>query len=238
MNKKLEPPEKTIGDRVHTVVRTIISSVPEYGGAAGELFNMVIAPPLEKRRDEWMREISDALQGLEKRVSGFTVAALSTNETFIDLILQATQSALRNSSKEKRRALRNAVLNASLSSHQDVMPQQIFVRLLDSLTERHIQVLAMLAAPADWFRAMSKDWPGISQPGMSSVEDAALEWITGGFDDLKASPELAKFLLKDLANHGLVKLERFQLVWGNDPRKGCATELGKTFLGFIQEPGK
>jgi len=176
-------------------------------------------------------------QELEKKVSGFTVAALSTNNAFIDLILQATQSALCNSSKEKRRALRNAVLNAALSSNPDVMPQQIFVRFLDSLTERHIQVLAMLAAPADWFRTMSKDWPGISQPGMSSVEDAALEWISDGFDDLKASPELAKFLLKDLANHGLVKPERFQLVWGNDPRKGCATELGKKFLGFIQEPG-
>ena len=237
MNKKLEPPDKTIGDRVHTVARTIISSVPEYGGAAAEIFNMIIAPPLEKRRDEWMREISDVLQDLEKNVSGFTVEALSTNDAFIDLILQATQSALRTSSKEKRRALRNAVLNASLSSNPDIMLQQIFVNFLDSLTERHIQVLAMLAAPADWFRTTSKDWPGISQPGMSSVEAAALEWISGGFDDLKTSPELAKLLLKDLENHGLVKLERFQLVWGNDPRKGCATELGKSFLGFIREPG-
>ena len=236
MSHHLEPPVKTIGDKVHTATRALLSAIPEYGGAAAEIFSTVIAPPLEKRRDEWMREVSEALQDLERKVSDFNIAALSTNEALIDLILQATQSALRNSSKEKRRALRNAVLNASLSSNPDVMLQQIFVRLLDSLTERQIQALKMLAAPDDWFRASSKQWPGISQPGMSSVEDAALEWMSAAFVDLKASPELAKFMLKDLANHGLVRLERFQLVWGDDPKKGCATELGKKFLSFIEEP--
>lgn len=235
MSKKPELPRKTSGDTVHAVARAALSFIPVVGGAATELFQLVIAPPLERRRDEWMQDISVALRELEKTVAGFRVENLSSNEAFIDLTLQATQSALRNSSKVKRRALRNAVLNASLSSNPDIMLQQIFVQLLDSLTERHIQVLTLLAAPDEWFRTSKMCWPGISQPGMSSVEDVALEWISEGFADLKSNPELAKFLLKDLANHGLVRLEQFHLVWGKDPRKGCATDLGKRFLLFIQD---
>lgn len=42
--------KNSAGDYVHTTVKGLLSSVPLVGGAVTELFNLVISPPLEKRR--------------------------------------------------------------------------------------------------------------------------------------------------------------------------------------------
>ncbi len=63
--KKYEPPERSKGDIAHGATRAILSVVPWIGGSAVELFQFVIAPPLERRRDEWMRLIGEAIRDLE-----------------------------------------------------------------------------------------------------------------------------------------------------------------------------
>ncbi|PWR72560.1 hypothetical protein [Methanospirillum lacunae] len=45
------------GDYAHAGVKAGLSFVPVIGGPISEFFSMVIAPPLEKRRDEWMTTI-------------------------------------------------------------------------------------------------------------------------------------------------------------------------------------
>ena len=57
-----------------------------------------------------MEEIGQGLLQLE-REHGINVEALGKDEAFIDTLMFASQSAMRNSQDEKRTALRNAVLN-------------------------------------------------------------------------------------------------------------------------------
>jgi hypothetical protein len=59
-----------------------LSAIPVVGGAAKELFNTVIAPPLAKRQAEWMESIAERLEMLEKQVAGFKIESLSTNSLF------------------------------------------------------------------------------------------------------------------------------------------------------------
>ncbi|GAG19831.1 unnamed protein product, partial [marine sediment metagenome] len=94
--QKYEPPKPDKGDVVHTIVRAGLSSIPAVGGAAVELFQRVFAPPLEKRRDEWMNQVGEALRALEQE-RGVGIDDLQANDVFIDTALQASQIAFRSS---------------------------------------------------------------------------------------------------------------------------------------------
>ena len=69
-------PERRLGDALHTIIRTGISAVPLVGGPAVELFNTVISPPLNKRRDEWLESIADELNRIEEKVEGLRFESL------------------------------------------------------------------------------------------------------------------------------------------------------------------
>lgn len=58
-NKKFQPPKKSAGDIAHTSAKAALSALPYVGGPAVELFQLVLQPPLEKRRAEWMERIAE-----------------------------------------------------------------------------------------------------------------------------------------------------------------------------------
>lgn len=52
--EKLEAPERSNGDAAHAIVKASLSAVPMVGGPAVELFQYLVQPPLDKRREAWM----------------------------------------------------------------------------------------------------------------------------------------------------------------------------------------
>jgi len=62
--QKHEPPEATAGDHAHTLAG--VDSIPVVG-AASEMFRKLIVPPLEKRRQEWMKVVAEVLRKLGER---------------------------------------------------------------------------------------------------------------------------------------------------------------------------
>jgi hypothetical protein len=60
-DEKYAVPVQSKGDVAHAVVKTVLSAVPYAGGPAAELFALVIAPSLEKRRARWMEEVAEGL---------------------------------------------------------------------------------------------------------------------------------------------------------------------------------
>jgi hypothetical protein len=44
--------------------RAVLSAIPFVGGPASELFAFLIAPTLSRRRDEWFKELADAIEKL------------------------------------------------------------------------------------------------------------------------------------------------------------------------------
>jgi hypothetical protein len=81
-NDGLEPPTSSAGDKAHALAKAGIGSIPLVGAAATELFQMVIAPPLERRRQAWMEAVVEGLRRLEgdKRLD---IDQLKYNDTFI-----------------------------------------------------------------------------------------------------------------------------------------------------------
>lgn len=90
-----------------SIVSAGVSSIPIVGGAAAELFELVIAPSLEKRRDEWLRKLGEAVDELRERLEGFDPRQLEGNEQFVSAVLAASTVAVKSHDEEKLDLLRN-----------------------------------------------------------------------------------------------------------------------------------
>jgi hypothetical protein len=54
-------PAKTAGDVLHAIAKGALSGIPIGGGVAAEMFGLVLAPPLSKRRDMWFESLAERL---------------------------------------------------------------------------------------------------------------------------------------------------------------------------------
>lgn len=52
-------------DVAHSLAKGGLGAIPVVGSLAAEIFGLVVTPPLEKRRAEWMNEIAEKLKELE-----------------------------------------------------------------------------------------------------------------------------------------------------------------------------
>jgi len=193
---KYEPPKATVGDHGHMVVRSVLGGIPFAGQAAVELFQTVVEPPLQKRRYEWMEEIAKALQQLEEQQK-CVVEELKDDDSFIDTVLQASSAAMRTSQREKREALRNAVLNSALPHPPDDSHQQIFIDFVNAFSPLHLQLLVFLDDPSAWYRQHEKTPPG-------RAPDTLWKLVVNAFPNLEPEDILCELITKDLHESGLL----------------------------------
>lgn len=218
--EKYKPPKKTTGDLAHVTAKAVLSAVPHVGGPAAELFQYLLQPPLEKRREKWMDEVAEGLRELE--ATGLNLEDLRDNEQFISIVMQASQVVLRTHQEEKRRALKNAVLNVANGQGPDDALQQVFLGYIDTLTELHLRILKFFQTPAVA--------DNLGMGGLSHV-------LEGGFPELRDRREIYDSLWRDLYLRGLVNTEQLHVTMtGQGLRQKRTTGLGDIFLAFISEP--
>ncbi len=258
---KYEPPEATAEDCGHMVARSALGAIPFGGQAAIELFQTVVQPPLQKRQREWMEEVAKGLQELEEQQKCI-VEELKDNDSFIDTVLQASTAAMRSSQREKREALRNAVLNSALPNPPDDSHQQIFIGFVNSFSPLHLRLLVFLDDPSTWYRQHEKTPP-------RRPPDTLWQLVVDAFPDLEPEEVLCERITKDLHESGLLiasslrtKVSRFPF-FPKKPREGQSgyrfaddlpgdstaiysgsptslrewtTGLGRQFLAYITAP--
>lgn len=229
-DKKYEPPHSDSGDKLHSIAKAVISAVPYIGGPGVELFQMVVVPPLEKRRAEWMDEIAKGLRMLEEQ-GKIKIEDLNSDDNFVDTVLHCTQLVLRNSQEEKRRALRNAVLNSALPEKTDQSRQQIFLNLIDVLTVWHLKILALLQDPMAWYSKHDKKFPDfVYTANLTQVlEDA--------FPELRGQRTFYDHVWADLHQRGLIGTDSpHGMMTPNGVRAKRTTDIGDQFMKFIEDP--
>jgi len=225
-----EKPKQTVGDVGHSLAKGVLSGVPLVGGLASEIFNLVIAPPLTKRRDEWMNSIAEGLKKLEERAGGFKIEELSKNEMFITTVMQASQAAVRNHQKEKLEALRNAVLNAALPNAPEEDLQLIFLGYIDTLTTWHVRILKLFDNPVEWFKQNGKKFPELHLGGLESI-------LTSAYPDLRGPRAFFDQIFKDLYERGLTNTETLHsTMTGMGLTAQRTSEIGRAFIRFITSP--
>jgi hypothetical protein len=217
--ENLKVPARSLADGAHAVVKAVLSTVPVVGGPAVELFQYVVQPALEKRREEWMRNVGTKLE--ELGCKGLDLSSLHNNKEFISIVMQASQVALRTHNTEKLAALRNAVINVACGQSPDETVQHILLGLIDQLSEMHLRILKAFHAPVPP--------PGMSMGGLDSV-------LQHNIPGLNGQQELSDKLWKDLYMNGLINTDNMHITMSE---RGLAerrtTLLGESLLNFISE---
>jgi len=215
------------GDYAHAGVRAGLSTAPFLGGPLAEFFSMVIAPPLEKRRDAWMTELFTRLTMLEEQVEGFKIENLAKNEEFISTLLYATQVAMRTHQREKLEALQNIVTNSAIGITANENFQVIFLNIIDRYTPLHLLILRFVENPG-LFRT---EYRGIKTNDLS-LSNELRDAFRATFPELNLIDEHYAQIVRDLSADGLIisyKLPDRELMG-----KPKITALGDQFLTIIR----
>lgn len=227
--KKHETPKSNCGDVAYAIVKAGLGSIPVAGAAAAELLGLVVAAPLERRRNQWMAEVGEALRQLEER-KGFDIESLRDNDQFIDAAVEATQIAIRTSNAEKKEALRNALLNAALPNPPEETVQKMFLSFIDTLTVWHIKLLGLFDSPPRFIEKNNVRFGNTTMGSMSHLLEAA-------FPELRGKRDLYDLVWKDLYSRALVNTDGLHtMMTGGGIIAQRTTALGRDFIAFIRNP--
>ena len=116
------------------VIKTFLSGFNIVGPFFTALYEAIKSNELKKRFNEWSDLIEYRLSKLEMQMED-----LSKNESFVTTIMQATNSAMKTTKKEKRLCLANAVTNsAKVKIDESIL--LIYLNLIDKYTELHLKI--------------------------------------------------------------------------------------------------
>lgn len=225
------PPARRAADIGAGLAKAAVSAVPGVGGAAAELFALVIGPALEERKDEWMRRLGEAVDELQARLEGFDPRDLAGNEQFVTAVLNASTAAVRTHQAEKLDMLRNAIVNVVMPGGPDEHEQLLFIRYVDELTPLHVRLLAFLADPAGWYdeRGMAKERflmgsvARILEPAFPELAGRADVYVPAVADlDARRLTDAGAAMTAGMSNDG---------VWASR-----ITAAGRRFLAFVSDP--
>jgi hypothetical protein len=224
-DREHEPPEAGPGDLVHQAADAIAGCVP--GGS--QLFNWIIAAPLERRRDEWMADIAQSLRKLEQ-TRGINLSTLQNDPVFVDAVMTASAGAIKTSQARKREALRNSVLNAALPGAPDPTEQQVFLAMTERFTSAHLALLSLFDAPAKW-----RTSDGLLLQIQGRADARVL--LNTAIPEARERPLIYEQLWSDLYAASLVRTPEIENgLEGDVMNIRRTTDFGKMYLDFIASP--
>ncbi len=211
------------------MVRAGLGLIPVAGSAAAELFKAVMTPPLDKRRNEWMDDVGQRLQRLEKE-RDISLEDLKNNDEFIDAVMSASQAVLRTSQAEKKEALRNAVINTAIGQAPEESIQQMFINFISEFTPWHLKLLELFQDPQVWAEKNNHQFPNYSGAGLSSI-------IENAFPQLDGQRSFYDQVAKDLHIRGLIVPDNLHItITGRGLMERKTTAAGNQFLKYIKDP--
>jgi len=181
-------------DILHKSTKVLLNLIPIVGGTAAEIFNSIVLSPIDKRRNEWMQEVVNALQKLEESRTGI-VQELANNEEFVTLLISASINAFKTHISEKHKKLRNGLIN-SLSNGFTYDINQVFITFIDELTITHLKLLSLINECEGQIINLNK---------YQQIYDFLIQNDSGN-DQVIEQMEITtfRFLLKDLESKGLL----------------------------------
>jgi hypothetical protein len=227
----LTPPTIGGADHAHAAVRAGLSAIPFAGGAAMEIFNAVITPPIERRRQQWMATVGSAIEQLQTTDANI-VETLQNSEKFQSVLLQASWAAVRNHQRGKLDGLRNAVLNAAQGFKASADLQLLFVRYVDELTPVHLLVMSFFVkheGDVAQFESYQKLFAAFSEITQQKIDGPFFKLAC---DDLKARSLVR--ISDDLQDFpGLYDVTSLAVEKPSSNPKIIVTDVGRAFFEFV-----
>jgi hypothetical protein len=237
----LDIPEDDKLDIVHKSTKALLNLIPIVGGTVTEIFNSLVISPIEKRRNEWMQEVVNALKKLEESRTGI-VQELSSNEEFVSLLISSSINAFKTHISEKHKKLKNGLIN-SVDNGFTYDINQVFINFIDELTITHLTLLSLINQYED--RIINLD-------EYQQIYDILISQDSEKVQSIKQMEiTMFRFLLKDLESKGLLfissdiseienKVSESSFLLTEDSGNSQlpfirVTNFGNSFLTFIEE---
>jgi hypothetical protein len=222
---EITPPKENKKDSVLSALKVAIELAPG-GSLATYLLNLIVKPPVQKRIEQWMTDVTNAVNKHTQDLD-----SLRDNQRFITTFIQASQIATRNHNCEKLSALQNAVLNSINPPSYSESLQIHFLHLVDRFTEWHLRILKIFSDD-NWLPNSNL---GSFGHGRSATENV----IKHHYPDFSNKELFIDLILEDLQATRLIHTE-----WnGPGPMAiqrvasvPSITSMGREFLTFIEEP--
>ena len=217
-------PQPTEADIALGATRAALAAIPFVGGTITEVVSLVLTPAVQRRRDEWLKELADDLDRLKAKVEGFKVENLVENEAFVSATIQATRIAIGTHQQEKRTMLRNALVNIAAGRGPDEDMQHIYLGLIDEFTPSHVKILHFLWTVSSRVAATNNGM----LPRFATYQEV-LDQLEPEFS---GKADLVQQVLTDLNRRGLSTLQGANLAF---PQQ-VMTNQGIAFLQFVLAP--
>lgn len=218
-------PTKELKDYGHDAVKAGLNVVPLVGGALATVFETVFSAPIDKRKEEWLKELAATVDDLCHQVEGLSPETLSKNDLFISAYLQASNIAIRTHHESKLNALKAAVKNTVLLNDYDESKKLIFIRIIDEMTPLHFKVLHFLAIPEGYIAELNKN----QGPNVSTHWGDLRNVWDETFKDIRSSDPLIDIVVNDLHRFGFVHIDQFYKASMNS----VSTKTGQDFIRFV-----
>jgi len=162
-------------------------------GGATAVFSSILNPTINEWRNQWFEDLRTDFQRLEKKVHGFNFEEKLKDPKIAGVVIEATLSAIKTHKDEKKKILRNAVLNITIGTNIEEDIQIILLKLIDDLSPSHVKILQILADPEKIIRQ-------IVQGKIKNFN------IPDDFNNfyLKIPPYIFSYLINDLKNMNLL----------------------------------
>ena len=213
------PPVEPVEDKAHRLVRTVVSGSPIGGGCLVEFMNMFWVPPMDRRREKWMTDVTHDLQRLEEQQDGF-IENLFEKEEFVSILNIASQQAILSHRVEKLEALRSAIRNAALGTSVSFDKQELFLRFISQFTVQHILVIEEINNLTPEVETSQKGSTNAFR-STPTIKDSC-QFIVSGTE-----PGLQHFIVRELHDSELIVLS-------NETSFPMLTSLGSEFISFIK----
>jgi len=232
MNNKIIPPKRDWEDFSYSTTIASLAATPLVGGSLVEIFNALVGSPISKRRERWMKEVSDSINKLNMKYE-----ELANNEEFVSVFVEATLVAIKSHHNTKLSALKNCVINSAIDDQADESMKIVFVSLIDSFTVWHIKILLFLNDPKKW---ISDKKINIDEKNVRSH----LELINLAFPSIDQN--MQSYIYQDLINKNLIHNENlleqpmiFSAIHEDTKEdnkiKKLTTSFGDVFINYIQD---
>lgn len=217
-------PEADDADIAAEAARATLSIIPGIDKVI-EFLSVFVEPSLSRRRVKWLKEFADDFDRFKAK---YDPENIGKNEAFISATVQATRIAAATHQEEKRKMLRNALLNIAVGKGPDEELQQVYLNAIEAFTPSHVKVLEVLR---------SGDNELIQKHGCKPYELGNIGTYGNAIrvliPELQGRDGLVQCIMTDLRNRG------FSNASGSDaafPSGKMITNAGIEFLRFIMEP--
>ncbi len=134
-------PEKEFKDTITEWVDAGIAGIPVIGGSAAKIFGIMITPRIEEKKEQFLRDVASYIAMLSREYEELKIENLRNNDTFIKLIIEITQKAYLTSDNDKRKLLRNAIVQGTLSKDLSEIKINEYSNSLDWINYFHLKIL-------------------------------------------------------------------------------------------------